>query len=249
VTGGSLALFLNLYLGHLLGDFLFQPGKLVLAKRRGAPGLLVHTLIIGITCTAVLFGQLAELWPAVLLIVAAHAAIELITIFAYEETPTRSLFTFLLDQALHLLSIGLVVWIVDEWRVAEGATTFGVSVEIGSLAVLVGVLVAGLLGSILVFETANTLMSGRDGKGTILTFDWARVGGILERMAAVGAALTIGPLTLPIPFLPRSLVAWRAKGRVRRRQLIILGTGLLLCSVVYGLLLAADASFSVSVAP
>jgi hypothetical protein len=26
-------LFLDLYIGHLLGDFLFQPGKLVAAKR------------------------------------------------------------------------------------------------------------------------------------------------------------------------------------------------------------------------
>jgi Protein of unknown function (DUF3307) len=46
-----MALFLDLLLGHMLGDFLLQPGKLVAAKRDGWRGLLLHTFVVGFATT------------------------------------------------------------------------------------------------------------------------------------------------------------------------------------------------------
>ena len=240
VTGGALALFLNLYLGHLLGDFLFQPGRLVLAKRRGARGLFLHTGIVGLACAAALAGELREYWATILLIVGAHALIELVTIYTYLGTDTRGLFTFLLDQAMHVGSIVLVVQVAGAWGVTPDAVTFGATIPLESLAVIVTLIAVSFMGSILVFETANAALLPRGGKGELLRLDAARVWGFAERAGALAAALWLTPPSIVLPFVPRFLLALRTQGEARRRRLIVVGTGLVLCVAAYGLLRAAD---------
>jgi class 3 adenylate cyclase len=183
-----MALFLNLYLGHLLGDFLLQPGRLVLAKRDGVPGLLLHTLIVGAASAVVVAGTIRGDWPAVVLVTGLHLVIERLTILTYLKTPTRGLFTLLFDQTLHMLSIAVVVWLAVGWEADTHALTLGIRLPIERLAAIDGLLTVMLLGSILAFETGNTLRRGADGKGRILRFDAARVGGMLERGTALVAA-------------------------------------------------------------
>src|SRR5450759_2682956 len=64
-----MALFLDLLLGHMLGDFLLQPGKLVAAKRDGWRGLLLHTFVVGFATTMAALGTLSRDW----LVVSGHA--------------------------------------------------------------------------------------------------------------------------------------------------------------------------------
>ena len=78
----GVALFLALFLGHLLGDFVFQPGRLVVAKRHGIRGMLLHTGIVTACTGAVLFGQLARAWPAVIVAALAHFGIEHLSVAA-----------------------------------------------------------------------------------------------------------------------------------------------------------------------
>ena len=56
------ALALNILLGHLVGDFLLQPGWMVAAKRRGLAGLLTHTGVIILCTGVVVIRELHWLW-------------------------------------------------------------------------------------------------------------------------------------------------------------------------------------------
>jgi hypothetical protein len=228
-----LALFLNLYLGHLLGDFVLQPGRLVVAKRDGTPGLVLHTIIVGLCTLAVLIGTIRAQWSAAVIVAGMHLVIERLTIVTYLKTRTRGLYTLLLDQTMHALSIGLVVWLLGSWTFDRRAITFGVAVSTRFLASAVGVLSASLFGSILAFETGNALTGGPDAKGQILGMDLGRIAGFVERAAALVAALTLHPAALLIPFLPRIVCALTRRGDDRKRLLVEAGAGIALCGLMF----------------
>jgi hypothetical protein len=215
-----MSLFLNLYLGHLLGDFLFQPGRLVLAKRDGAAGLILHTLIVGAATAMVFFSTLRVDWASIVLVTGMHVCIERLTIMTYVKTSTRGLFTLLFDQTLHLLSIALVVWLAADWNLDAHAVAFGVRLPIVALAALDGLLAVMLFGSILAFETGHALLD-------------ARVAGMLERGSAFAAALVLSPLAATIAFAPRIVWAVTRPGGQRARPLLEAVTGFVLCAVVY----------------
>jgi hypothetical protein len=233
-----LALFLNLVVGHMLGDFLLQPGSLVLRKRERAWALLLHALLVGLVTALVLAGQLDQYAVAVIMVVVAHVVIELLTIATYRTTRTRGLFTFVFDQTLHFLSLALIVWIVGAWEVDQTATSFGIEMPIGTLAAIAGMLMVTLFGSILVFENANAALTEEGEKGTILRWDLPRFAGMLERGAALTAALLWNPALIVVPFIPRAVIAFRSPPGERARQALVLVTGLVLCVAVYAAIMA-----------
>ena len=103
-----MALFLALFLGHLLGDFVFQPGRLVVAKRTGFRGMMLHTGIVTACTMVVLLGQIARFWPAVIMAALAHFGIEHLTVAARRIKEASGLALFLLDQALHIVSLSII---------------------------------------------------------------------------------------------------------------------------------------------
>jgi hypothetical protein len=228
-----MALFLNLYLGHLLGDFLLQPGRLVLAKRNGVPGLLLHTFIIGATTAAVVFATIRVDWPAVVLVTGLHFVIERLTILTYLRTPTRGLFTLLFDQTLHMLSIAIVVWLSGGWMLDAHAVTVGLRMPVWQLAIVDGFLTVVLMGSIVAFEAGNAVRRDEAGKGRVLRLDAARLGGMLERGVAFLAAVGWHPAAALIAFVPRLVYAARRPAGERAGQTIEAVAGLALCAVAY----------------
>lgn len=228
-----MSLFLNLYLGHLLGDFLFQPGRLVLAKRNGIAGLLVHTLIVGAATVAVCFATIGVDWPSIALVTGMHLVVERLTIATYLKTPTRGLFTLLFDQTLHLLSMAVVVWVAGDWAFDAHAVTFGLRLPTAALAAVDGLLAVMLFGSILVFETGNALLRLDDGKGRVLRLDIGRVGGMVERGAALAVAIWWTPLGGLLVFAPH--LAWAAtrKRGERMRPATEAVAGALVCAATY----------------
>jgi hypothetical protein len=184
-----MSLFLNLYLGHLLGDFLLQPGRLVQAKRTGVAGKIAHTFIVGAATAVVVFATIRVDWPAVVLVAGLHMVIDQLTIATYTGAPTRGLFTLLLDQALHVLSIGLVVYAATGTFSADlRVTTLGLTVSTTLLAAVDGLVCVTLYGAILAFESGNAALAGASGKGRLLRLDAPRVGGMLERGIALAAS-------------------------------------------------------------
>jgi hypothetical protein len=226
-----MGLFLNLYLGHLMGDFLFQPGRLVLAKREGAPGLVLHTLVVAACTAAVMFATLRVEWPTVVLVAALHLVIERLTIVTYLRTPTRGLFTLLFDQTLHLLSIGVVVWLAGQWEIGATAVTFGLLATLPQLAALDGLVTVTLFGSILAFETVNALRPPGSGKGEVLRLDLDRIAGMAERGAAFAIAVGVHPLLGLAAFLPRLAYATTREREEQKRQMIVAAAGVAVCAV------------------
>ncbi len=260
-----MGLLLNLYLGHLLGDFLFQPGRLVAAKREGALGICIHTIIIAACTSVVMWSQLVryplEVGPVIVLIAGVHFVIEQITILAYMRTPTRGLYTFVLDQALHILSMVLLVWLYNGTWVTSppqvlSTSTFGVPVTLVQLAAFNALLTVTLFGRIFVFEMGNTVLNGEGAKGRLLSWDAPRLAGLIERGGALVAALWLGPISPLVtaaallgPFVPRVVHALtRAEGPDRTRNLVEAASGACICVgawagvVVVGLLSGSTVS-------
>ena len=108
-----------------------------------------------------------------------HLVIERITILAYVKTPTRGLFTFLLDQAMHVLSMALVVWLSaalghgERRHDRDGVRCHD---DVVQLAMFAALLTVTLFGAILVFETGNAVAGHRGCKGLLLALGPAASG-------------------------------------------------------------------------
>lgn len=92
-----------LLLAHLLSDFALQTDWMIRAKQRGPGGVVPHLAVVaGLTVLAVTpaFGQW---WPAALVVIPAHAAIDIGKIALDRRFPRYRLPLFYLDQALHFL--------------------------------------------------------------------------------------------------------------------------------------------------
>lgn len=112
LLGGALAratpdawLLASLVAGHLLGDFLFQSGRMVEGKRRLRP-LAAHALVVVLIHLGALAPFLSvRVLAGVVAIGASHAVID-----AVKARSDPRLATFLLDQAAHLLVL-VAVWV------------------------------------------------------------------------------------------------------------------------------------------
>jgi hypothetical protein len=232
-AGDPVALFLSLYLGHVLGDFVFQPGRLVVAKRRGVRGVAVHTAVV-VACTALVgVANLGRTWPIVLLAGMTHFGVEHLTIGARRSRATSGLTVFLLDQGVHIVSLVLLV-LAFNGSVAPVLFTYMVSPEL--LAAVCGVATVAFTGSILVFEL-DAARRPAGGPAPILALDTPRLYGMAER----GLSLTVALLG-PVPplgvlaFAPRLAFALTRPATQRIRHLSDAIAGLALCALVWVLI-------------
>lgn len=230
-----MALFLRLLLGHLLGDFAFQPGRLVQAKRTGRAGQAMHAAIVT-ACTALaLSDEIAAAWPAVLAAGAAHLAIEHISVPARNASRHPGLVVFTLDQGLHVLSLALIAL---AFPIPVRTAFLGIGISLVQLALLDAVIAAALMGSIISFE-ARTTAKQPGGAIPVLRFDLARAYGMVER----AAALLVGVLS-PFPaaglavFVPRILYAIAAPPEPRASHLSEAAVGAAMCTVLWVLVVA-----------
>ena len=101
---------LKLILAHLVGDFLLQSKKWVDKKeqRKGQSVILyLHALIHGLL--VLLFLWDITYWTMALTVTLLHGAIDIIKLYAQRESSKTR--WFLIDQALHLVSI-IAVWMI-----------------------------------------------------------------------------------------------------------------------------------------
>jgi hypothetical protein len=240
-----MGLLLNLYLGHLVGDFVLQPGWLVAAKRRGAPGIVLHGAVIGICTALLLYADLAELIDVVLFATAAHLAIELATIRLRSGTHASGLSVFIVDQALHLVTLVLLVRLVSPWTEVESLRTLGYELGPATLAALCAFIAVSFMGSIIVMEVVNVW--GPDAaRKDILGYDVARVYGMTERGSALALSLLVHPALMLAPFVPRVARALISSHQTRSSETLTAATGLVVAALgwafVVGVTLAIEAS-------
>lgn len=105
-----------LILAHLLGDFIFQPSKLVIWKIKSKYGILVHVLVHFVINLIVLapFIFNGHYWSilAAFIICFVHFWIDQAKI-SYDLKHNKKVMAFLLDQLMHLLVIMLVYFFVQ----------------------------------------------------------------------------------------------------------------------------------------
>ena len=226
-----MTLFLQAYLGHLLGDFVLQPGGLVRAKRNGIIGMAAHITIVTVCTALVMVGSISELWPAVLMVGVAHLGIEHLTIHARRAHSTSGLMLFLLDQVLHMISIALISSL---FRHDLTSAVFIWQMSPSRIAGICGIVAVAFLGSILTFEVRMAVMADDERADPILKLDAARIYGMAERGIALTAALLHpAPVIGIVAFAPRLLFASRQGPEDRARNALDGATGLLLCMAVW----------------
>ncbi|MDH4140515.1 MAG: DUF3307 domain-containing protein [Coriobacteriia bacterium] len=238
-----MTLLLNLYLGHLLGDFVLQPGWLVAAKRRNVWGLLTHVGIIGVCTAIILHEDISSLWNIVLLAMAAHVAIEVITIRARASTKLSGLSVFLIDQALHVLSIVVLVWTASPYVEVDEVAFLGMDVSAAIVAFLCALVATTFMGAVIIFEVVNS-MGPESWNRDILPYDRARILGMIERASALAIGVFVNPALIFVPFLPRMARAFSRSDDERAQQMIAAATGLVVCvmgwAVVAGVAIASQ---------
>jgi len=104
-------MFWHLFLAHLIGDYPLQSDWLVENKRRWW-GLSLHTAIHLAVTLLILGAASTEAWPKVLLLIFIHFLLDLTKSSMVGRWPKHVGLQYVLDQALHIVSIFLVArWI------------------------------------------------------------------------------------------------------------------------------------------
>lgn len=111
----SIGLFLNLFLAHLLGDFVFQSDTL--CKHKHEKGfrswfMWVHPVIVTLL-TWLMFGRWCFVWGGIITF-SSHLGIDVTK--NYFERTDRHLWWFAGDQLLHMVVIACLSWMYgSEW--------------------------------------------------------------------------------------------------------------------------------------
>lgn len=101
-----------LFLSHLIGDFLLQPGWLVKWKQKDIAGTILHALIHGIIMMALVVPVTSSAFLAILGITLSHAAIDQIKINSQSWAKTFAV-GFLIDQCAHFAIIAVAAYSVQ----------------------------------------------------------------------------------------------------------------------------------------
>ncbi|MCO5247460.1 MAG: DUF3307 domain-containing protein [Chitinophagales bacterium] len=154
-------LLIKLILAHFIGDFLLQPKSWVVEKEnRKAKSikLYLHILIHGLLVLLILWD--CNQWLLALLLMLAHGIIDTLKLYAQKENNKSK--WFLIDQALHIISI-LVLWIVF-FNPALNFTAWydNTSLWIYAAALLFITVVSGIIMRELMYNWSKALNDGND---------------------------------------------------------------------------------------
>lgn len=104
MPGGNV--FLSLVVGHLIADFPLQTDTVYRLRQRGWWGIALHAGIHAVVAVALVHGLIRRWW-LLLGLGLVHAAIDSLKPRLRFSKPGV---TFLVDQGLHLASVGAVAW-------------------------------------------------------------------------------------------------------------------------------------------
>ncbi len=106
-------LFLQIFLAHILGDFVLQSNTWVKSKQQKkfrSPHLYLHILLHGALVMLLVWD--INFWLPALLIMGTHLIIDILRVFL--PAKNNNVVFFLLDQSLHLLVLaGIAIWWQD----------------------------------------------------------------------------------------------------------------------------------------
>ena len=158
----------------------------------------------------------------------AHILIEIITLTARSSSRFSGLTVFLVDQAMHIASLVVLVWLASPKLEIEHITTFGFKLEPELIALACAYIAVTFMGAIIIFEVSNSFGPDKWNKN-ILLYDRSRILGMIERASALLLSVWLGVAFVLIPFIPRLFKSWKEEGDERSRQIMVFLSGLIIC--------------------
>jgi hypothetical protein len=250
-----LKLFLTVLLAHLLGDFPFQTSKMAEGKRQGSRAYLVHGGIhfLVLTLCIALFGSLEVLgsvryWMIAGLYVATHLGIDrvkqgLLSTKRFED----SAYVLVGDQALHLITVIGLVWLLirPSWSSVTGQFTWSTATGERVLQAAVVYVTVVFAGGYLIRYLTRNLTSRIEKPGE--TPEEVRNAGMyigwLERFLVVTAILVQSPSMVGLILTGKSIARF-PELKERFAEYFLIGTllsvglavlgGLVLTKLWYG---------------
>jgi hypothetical protein len=218
----ALSFFLCLLLGHVVGDFLLQPYWLVIAKRNGWQGLLIHVGVVTFVTAILLWNTLPNWWVWVIVLYLGHLLIDQFRTFVFtDNTKGKGLLLLALDQLAHVALIMLLAWAATGWRLSDLQLllTESASDQHRLMVYLIGLAIA--IGVVPVLEAEVTVAvwaaQGHEVKKTLQINLSDRVLGGMERVVATLLILFGYGLFSPLVFLPRlALMVYQGQASVDR---------------------------------
>ena len=222
----ALSFFLRLLLGHMIGDFVLQPYWLVLAKRKGWSGLLIHVGIVTCVTAILAWNAIPNAWVWIIVLFIGHLFIDQFRTFVFtDNSKGRGLLLLILDQIAHLVLISLIAWTASGWTFSdlyllltpEALNQYRVMAYLIGLATVIGV------APVLEAEVAVAVLAtqGTEIKQTVAIDSIDRILGGLERTVATLLILLSYGVFAPLVFLPRLvLMIYQGQARDDRTTMI-----------------------------
>jgi len=211
-TETALSFFLRMLLGHFVGDFVLQPYWLVMAKRQGWPGLIVHVGVVTFITALLAWGSLPFWWMWMVVLFIVHLFIDQFRTFVFTNNKNgRGLLLLLADQLAHMVSLLVIAGAAAGWSFNAAGYLFAPDAPnlYRLTAYLTGL--AFLIGAVPVLEVeifvAVWAVQGKETTKTVGITSEDRWLGSLERVFGVGLMLS-GPFfwLAPLAFIPRLMV-------------------------------------------
>jgi hypothetical protein len=207
-TEVALAFFLQLLLGHVVGDFVLQPYWLVLAKRKGWPGLIIHVGVVTFITGILAWRSIPNWWMWILVLFIMHLFIDQFRTFVFTDNSNgKGLLLLFLDQLFHVILIGSIAWAATGWTFnsLNILLSYTTPNQYRTMAYLIGL--AFLISTAPVLEAEITVAiwaaQGHEVKKTVAIGTKDRVLGSVERILGTIIILSSFGLLAPLVFLPR----------------------------------------------
>ncbi len=220
ITSMALSFFLRLTLGHLIGDFVLQPYWLVLEKRKGWSGLVLHVSVVTFFTAIVVWGAVPLWWAWVGVLFLGHLFIDQFRTFIFvNNTKGKGLLLLIIDQIVHLVLILFIVWAAVGWPFTNWNMFIAVNNQYKLLVYLIGI--ATVIGVTPVLEIEITVAvwaaQGQEMNQIIAVTGTDRTLGSLERIAAMLLIIVGFGLLAPLVFIPRlALMIYQERATLNR---------------------------------
>lgn len=227
--------FLRLLLGHMIGDFVFQTGRIAEMKRVGLKGLLLH---IGLVMLATSVPMITfPGWIRVVLVLGVvHLAIDAVRTYPLRQLERWGLPYFFVDQSVHVVVMALITIWAQPGYYSSPRDLLRAYSAVDHLALALSAFIF-LVFTVPVIEALVGANSQEESSRIPKVTMRMRLLGAIERTLGLMVMQTPWPLVTPLLFVPHFLYRLQKhSGEPLSRKLVrpILS---LLATLLMGLLL------------
>jgi hypothetical protein len=227
----------------MIGDFVLQPYWLVLAKRKGWPGLFIHVGVVTFITAILAWNAIPNWWAWIIVLFIGHLFIDQFRTFVFtDNSKGKGLLLLILDQMAHIILIALIAWAATGWTWSDLSlllTTEALN-EYRMMAYLIGLAMVIGVAPVLEAEVAVAVLASRgtDIKITVPIESADRVFGGLERIIAAILIVVGLEILVPLVFVPRLVwMIYQGQAQQNRTTMITKVVTSFVTAIIVGLVL------------